>query len=227
MTAPSRRSTSGARPTRVIASRSGIESANLDGGDGGPHDPGMEARVARLEGDMSEVKGLLYNQVLPLLHRIDERLNHTATKADVASITAELKAENAQTRSDLTLSISQLRSDVSTEFGQFRGEVAKQFSAVRAETSTEFGKIRAEIAEISNNIQADANQFRTEVSDKFVEVRSEIVEVRIEMSTRLMGIQAELAERPTRSYLWMVVGVMVATVLAAAIGGATLVGMLK
>jgi hypothetical protein len=227
MTAPSRKSTAGASPTRVIASRSGIGSENLDGGDGGPHDPGMEARVARLEGDMSEVKGLLYNQVLPLLHRIDERLNHTATKADVASITAELKAENAQTRSDLTLSISQLRSDVSTEFGQFRGEVAKQFSAVRAETSTEFGKIRAEIAEISNNIQADANQFRTEVSDKFVEVRSEIVEVRIEMSTRLMGIQAELAERPTRSYLWMVVGVMVATVLAAAIGGATLVGMLK
>jgi hypothetical protein len=147
MTAPSRRSTSGARPTRVIPSRSGIESANLDGGDGGPHDPMMEARVARLEEDLSEVKGLLHNQILPLLHRIDERLNHTASKADLSNMATELRAE--------------------------------------------------------------------------------LTEVRIETSTRLMGIQTELAERPTRSYLWMVVGVMVATVLAAAIGGATLVGMLK
>jgi hypothetical protein len=147
MMASSRKSTAGSRPTRVIASRSGIGSENLDGGDGGPHDPGMEARVARLEADMSEVKSLLHGQVVPLLHRIDERLNHTASKVGLSNVAAEL--------------------------------------------------------------------------------RSETNDLRIEMSTRLLGIQAELAERPTRSYLWMVVGVMVATVLAAAIGGATLVGMLK
>ena len=125
-----------------------LKARNLDGGDGGPHDPVMEARVARLEEDMSEVKGLLYNQILPLLHRIDERLNHTASKADLSNMAAELRAELTE-------------------------------------------------------------------------------RLRIEMSTRLMGIQTELAERPTRSYLWMVVGVMVATVLAAAIGGATIVGLLK
>jgi hypothetical protein len=107
----------------------------------------MEARVARLEADMSEVKSLLHGQVVPLLHRIDERLNHTASKVDLSNVAAEL--------------------------------------------------------------------------------RSETNDLRVEMSTRLLDIQAELAERPTRSYLWMVVGVMVATVLAAAIGGATLVGMLK
>lgn len=147
MTAPSRRSTAGARLTRVIASRSGIGSENLDGSDGGPHDPAMEARVARFEADMNEVKNLLHGQVVPLLHRIDERLNHTASKVDLSNVAADL--------------------------------------------------------------------------------RSETNDLRIEMSTRLMGIQAELAERLTRSYLWMVVGALVATVLAAAIGGATLVGMLK
>src|SRR4051794_39326744 len=146
MTAPSRRSTSGARPTRVIASRSGIESANLDGGDGGPHDPAMEACVARLEADVSEVKGLLYNQMLPLLHRIDERLNHTATKADLSNVAADLRTEMTEMRADL----------------------------------------RAEITEV-----------RTEL-------RAEMTEMRIENSMRLMGIQTELAERPTRSYLWMV-----------------------
>jgi hypothetical protein len=107
----------------------------------------MEARVARLEEDMSEVKGLLHNQILPLLHRIDERLNHTASKADLSNMATELRAE--------------------------------------------------------------------------------LTEARIETSARLMGIQTELAERPTRSYLLMVVGVMVATILAAAIGGAPIVGLLK
>jgi hypothetical protein len=107
----------------------------------------MEARVARLDEDMSEVKDLLHSRILPLLHRIDERLNHTASKADLNSMATKLRAE--------------------------------------------------------------------------------LTEVRIETSTRLTGIQTELAERPTRSDLWMVVSVMVATVLAAAIGGATIVGLLK
>jgi hypothetical protein len=242
MTAPSRKSTAGARPTRVIASRSRIESANLDGGDGGPHDPVMEARVARLEEDMSEVKGLLYNQMLPLLHRIDERLNHTATKADLNNMAADLRAENAQTRADLTLSMNQFKNEVTAEFGQVRGEI-NQF---RTEIKAEFNQFRAEVKAENSEFQAEVktknNEFRTEIKNEIGqlrtdvsvessqlrnEVKADLTDVRIELSTRLMGIQTELAERPTRSYLWMVVGVMVATVLAAAIGGATIVGLLK
>jgi F0F1-type ATP synthase membrane subunit b/b' len=253
MTAPSRKSTAGARPTRVIASRSGIESANLDGGDGGPHDPVMEARVARLEEEMSEVKGLLYNQILPLLHRIDERLNHTATKADLNNMAAELRAENAQTRADLTLSMNQLKNEFGTEISQFKNEVTAEFGQVRGEINqfrteikAEFNQFRAEIKAENNEfraeVKAENSEFRTEIKNEIGQLRTEVsvessqlrnevkadlTDVRIEMSTRLMGIQTELAERPTRSYLWMVVGVMVATVLAAAIGGATIVGLLK
>ena len=37
-----------------------VESSNgLDGGGGGPNDPGMEARVAKLESDVSNIKGIL------------------------------------------------------------------------------------------------------------------------------------------------------------------------
>jgi hypothetical protein len=92
-------------------------------------------------------------------------------------------------------------------------------------------EVKIEIGQIWSEVKAEISQLRTEVSVESSQLRNEIkadlTEVRIEISTRLMGIQTELAERPTRSYLWMVVGVMVATVLAAAIGGATLVGMLK
>lgn len=56
----------------------------LVNGPRGPHDDDMEARVARLEEDMREVKSLLNDKVVPMLVRIDERLNHTATKADLA-----------------------------------------------------------------------------------------------------------------------------------------------
>lgn len=54
---------------------------------GPPHDGGMDdviRRVGALEGDMKEVKGLLADKVVPMLVRIDERLNHSATKAELA-----------------------------------------------------------------------------------------------------------------------------------------------
>ena len=41
----------GARKTR--------QAHPIDGGDGGTHDPAMEARVARLESDIGEIKDLL------------------------------------------------------------------------------------------------------------------------------------------------------------------------
>lgn len=54
-------------------------------GGGGPHDPGMEElvrRVGRLEN--------LLEQMAPTLARLDERLNHLATKADLAAVRSDL-----------------------------------------------------------------------------------------------------------------------------------------
>ena len=48
-----------------------------------PYDPGMEARVARLEQDMREVKAILA-QMLPMIVRIDATIPHLATKAELA-----------------------------------------------------------------------------------------------------------------------------------------------
>jgi hypothetical protein len=46
-------------------------------------DPGLEARVARLEEDVREIKGTLA-QMLPMLVRIDATMPHLATKAELA-----------------------------------------------------------------------------------------------------------------------------------------------
>jgi hypothetical protein len=60
----------------------------------------MEARVARLEDDMREVKAILA-QILPMIIRIDATLPHLATKAELAQVRSDLTSEIAQVRSEL------------------------------------------------------------------------------------------------------------------------------
>lgn len=72
----------------------------IDGGGGGPHDPGMEQRVARLEADVGEIKRLLGDQIMPMMIRIDERLNgamsQMSTKADLATAKGEVLEKLAE-----------------------------------------------------------------------------------------------------------------------------------
>jgi hypothetical protein len=61
----------------------------LENGGGGPHDPTMESRVARLEEDVRAIKGVL-ERFEPLLARIDERTKVSATTADVSELKGRL-----------------------------------------------------------------------------------------------------------------------------------------
>lgn len=69
-------------------------------GGGGPHPPDMEQRVARLETDVGEIKRLLGDQLMPMMIRIDERLNgalsQMATKADLATAKGEVLEKLAE-----------------------------------------------------------------------------------------------------------------------------------
>ncbi len=65
--------------------------APIDGNGGGGHPPGMDdltRRVDRMEGLLDEMK--------PLLARLDERLNHLATKADLSATKGELLEKLAE-----------------------------------------------------------------------------------------------------------------------------------
>jgi hypothetical protein len=72
----------------------------VEGAGPGRYDPLMEARVARLEDDMREVKAIL-GQMLPMIIRIDATLPHLATKAELTQVRSDLGSEIAQVRSDL------------------------------------------------------------------------------------------------------------------------------
>lgn len=69
-----------------------LRRARLGGGSGGPHDPGMEARVAALEADMRDVKDILA-RMEPLLRSIDERLGRLETRVGAVEVQVR-KIEN-------------------------------------------------------------------------------------------------------------------------------------
>jgi hypothetical protein len=64
------------------------------------HDPGMEARVERLEQDMREVKAAL-GRLEPMVVSIFAQMAHVATKAEFAALRGEMKAEAASLRGEL------------------------------------------------------------------------------------------------------------------------------
>jgi len=75
-----------------------------------PRETGLEARVARLESDVSEIRSIL-NRLAP---RIDEmygfltaKLSELATKAELTSLRPELRSEIADLRNELRLEIMQ------------------------------------------------------------------------------------------------------------------------
>ena len=94
----------------------------VEGAGPGRYDPRMEARVARLEDDMREVKAIL-GQMLPMIIRIDATLPHLATKAELTQVRSELSAEIAQVRSDLGSEIAQVRSDLNSGLADKPGKV--------------------------------------------------------------------------------------------------------
>jgi hypothetical protein len=67
--------------------------------EGGPYDPLMEARVSRLEEDMREVKATLPRMEAAIVRieaTLAATLPHLATKADLAELRTELKADIAR-----------------------------------------------------------------------------------------------------------------------------------
>lgn len=63
--------------------RAQIRSATVARGGGGPHNPDMEARLAAVEADTREIKGIL-QRLEPLLGRMDERMRKV--EVDVAEL---------------------------------------------------------------------------------------------------------------------------------------------
>ena len=80
-----------------------------------------EDRLDRLERDVGEIKTALAGLV-PLITRIDERLNstlpHLATKTETAVLRSELKSRVVNLRSELNGDLASLRLELETKPGK-------------------------------------------------------------------------------------------------------------
>ena len=93
-----------------------MDHPNVEGGEGGPNHPVMEARVSRLEEDMRDVRATL-SRLEPMIVRIDATMPHLARRSDLADLRTELKGD-----------VSELRTEMVTEFGKVRVELASKAS---------------------------------------------------------------------------------------------------
>lgn len=82
----------------ILAQRQALlggQGISLVGGGDGPHDPGMETRVASLEADAKDVKGSL--QALQIsAARIETTINTLATKADISTLGGRIDVLDAR-----------------------------------------------------------------------------------------------------------------------------------
>ena len=104
----------------------------------------MEDRVARLEGDMQDVKSLL-SRLEPMIIRIDATLTstipHLATRAEVATLCSGLDRESAAVRSDMTQEFAAVRSEMKQEFAAVRFDVNRDISGLRLEMTNKLAEL--------------------------------------------------------------------------------------
>ena len=97
---------------------------------GGPsRDSGLDARVARLEADVAEIRAILSR----LAPRIDEmhgfltaKLPELATKAELANVRTDLKSETAELRTELKSEMAELRTELKSEMAGLRLELVQR-----------------------------------------------------------------------------------------------------
>lgn len=93
------------RLAQLQAAQNGPASPPVEGGGSGPHDPGMEIRVAALEIGVQDVKAGIA--------RIETLLTAVATKADVAKVDDRVRKIETDTLPKLGAEVAELKGRVS------------------------------------------------------------------------------------------------------------------
>jgi len=168
----------------------------------GPYDPGLEVRVTRLEVDMREVKGTLA-QMVPVLTRIDATLTstlpHLATKAELTTAVSDI-------RSELASAVSDIRSEAAST----KSELASAVAGLRSEAAS----TKSELASAVAGLRSEGARTRSELVTIIAELRTEAANTRSEVVGMIAELRASLADKPSKTYLWAVLGVLVAAMVA-------------
>lgn len=140
--------------------------------------------MSHLEQDMGDVKSILA-QMLPMIVRIDATMPHLATKAELATGLAAVDAKIGSMAGDIAR--------VAGHVAQVEGKV------------DEFRGMAGDIAQVARHV--------AQVEGKIGELRGEVLRgdaaLHSEMHSTFAAIRADLAEKPSKTYLWMVLGALI------------------
>ncbi len=120
-----------------------------------------------------------------------------ATKADIAELSGEIKAQGERLDGKITAEITEL----SSEIKEVRGELKAQGERLD-------GKITAEIAELSGEIKAQGERLDGEIKAIRTELSGEIKEVRGELKADIAGLNGRI------NLIYWMLGVSVAGVIS-------------
>jgi chromosome segregation ATPase len=165
--------------------------------DATPPRPDLEFRVGRLEQDMGDVKAIL-GQMLPLIVRIDATMPHLATKAELQAAFGTLDGK-----------IGTLDGKIGTLDGKI-GTLDGKIGTLDGKIGTLDGKIGTLDGKIGT------------LDGKIGTLDGKIGDLRAEMHSELSKLRAELADKPGKTYLWMVLGVLIMAYTAGLAGLAIL-----
>ncbi len=167
----------------------------------GPHDPGMDARVSKLEEEMGDVRAIL-RRLEPMIVRMDAQLPYLATKEDVAALRGDFSTQFATLRGEVTTEIANVRGEVAGEIAKGRGEVTTEIAKVRGEVTGEIAKVRGEIVTLEGKVSTEFAKVRSEIGAFEGRVSTEFAKVRGEIGTLRGDVMAELATKPSRGAMW-------------------------
>lgn len=183
------------------------------GSDPGAYDPHMEERLARLEDDSREVKASLWrlepmverlSRLEPMVERlvglVEATLPHLATKAELADL-----------RTDMHDRYTSLRIEMNERFNQVDARLAENAAALSRTESNLRNEITAGDTRLHNEIVAVGARLHDEIVVGDGKLHNEIVEVRL-----------QLMDKPSKSYMWGVLGVLIATFALALAGVAVI-----
>jgi hypothetical protein len=195
-----------------------VETGRLDFGGGGTQPPDMEHRLSVVESDVKDIKTVLARMEPKLseMHTFAQAtLPHLATKTEVSEMRADLSRDIGDLKATLTTlphlatktEVSEMRADLSRDIGDLKATLT---TLPLLATKTEVSEMRADLSRDIGDLKA------TLTTLPLLATKAEVSEMRSDLSRDIGDLKVTLSELPSRTYMWAVVAVLSATILAAA-----------
>jgi ribosomal protein L29 len=189
-----------------------------DAGDDGYAHP-MEERVSKVEADIRDIKSSIFDMreiIIRMDAKLDATLPHLATKAEFADLRTEMATGFSNLRTEMVSGDAALRHEMMDQNAALRTEIAANSAALLAEMAASSAALRKEMADNSAELRKEmadnSTELRKEIADVSATLRAEMADtsatLRAEMAALRVEMVAGFAEKPSKTYMWGILAVL-------------------